>query len=104
MVVVKKKNGGERICIDLKPLNRCVVREHHPLLKVNDILGQLTGATVCSKLDANSEFWQVPLAGCLLLLLPRSKGTATINFFSAFRVLQSTINGECKRITLNDLY
>ena len=62
MVVVKKKNGGVRICIDLKPLNRCVLREHHPLPKVDAILGQLKGATVFSKLVANSGFWQVSLA------------------------------------------
>ena len=62
MVVVKKKNGGVRIYINLKPFNQCVLREHHPLLKVDDILGQLTGATVFSKVDANSGFWQVPLA------------------------------------------
>ena len=62
MVVVKMKNEGVRICMDLKPLNRCVLREHHPLLKIDDILGQLTGTTVFSKLDANSGFWQVPLA------------------------------------------
>ena len=62
MVVVKRKNGGVRICIDLKPFNQCVLRELYSLLKVDDILGQLTGATVFSKLDANSGFWQVPLA------------------------------------------
>ena len=62
MVVVKKKNGGVRICVDLKPLNRCVLKEHHPLPKVDDILGQLTGAIMFMKLDANSGFWQVPLA------------------------------------------
>ena len=62
MVVVNKKNGGVRICVDLKSLNRCVLREHHPLLKVDDILGQLTGATLFTKLDVNSGFWQVPLA------------------------------------------
>ena len=62
MVVVKKKNGGVRICVDLKPLNLFVLREHHPLPKVDDILGQLTGATMFSKLDVNSGFWEVPLA------------------------------------------
>ena len=61
-MVVVKKNGGVRICVNLKPLNRCILREHHPLPKVDEILGQLTGATVFSKLDANSGFWQVPLA------------------------------------------
>ena len=33
----------------------------HPLPKVDNILAQLAGATVFSKLDANSGFWQVPL-------------------------------------------
>ena len=61
-MVVVKKNGGVRIFVDLKPLNLCVLRELHPLPKVDDILGQLTGATVFSKLDVNSGFWQVPLA------------------------------------------
>ena len=74
MVVVK--NRGVRICIDLKPLNRCVLREHHPLPKVYDILGQLTGATVFSKLDANSGFWQVPLA---------EKSRLFITFITLFR-------------------
>ena len=68
MIVVKKKNGV-RICVNLKPLNRCVLREHHPLPKVDDILGQLIGAhngctssDMFSKLDAHNGFWVVPLA------------------------------------------
>ena len=30
MVVVIKKSGGVRICVNLQPLNKCVLREHHP--------------------------------------------------------------------------
>ena len=63
MVVVPKKNGSIRICVDLKPLNENVLRgEVHPLPRVDDILAQMTGAKVFSKLDANSGFWQIPLA------------------------------------------
>ena len=62
MVIVSKKSGGVRVCVDLKPLNRCVLREYHPLPKVDKVLAQLTGATMFSKLDANSGFWQVPLS------------------------------------------
>ena len=62
MVVVRKKSGGVRICVDLKPLNKCVLRERHPLPRVDDTLAQLTGATIFSKLDANSGFWQIPLS------------------------------------------
>ena len=62
MVVVPKKDGKVRICVDLKPLNASVKRETHPLPKVDDTLAQLSGAKVFSKLDANSGFWQIPLA------------------------------------------
>ena len=62
MVVVPKKEGSVRICVDLKPLNQSVFREVHPIPKVDDTLSQLAGATVFSKIDANSGFWQIPLA------------------------------------------
>ena len=62
MVVVPKKNGKVRICVDLKPLNENVLREVHPLPKVDETLAQLAGAKVFSKLDANCGFWQIPLA------------------------------------------
>ena len=56
MVVVPKKNGDIRICVDLKPLNSNVLREVHPLPTVDETLAQLCGACVFSKLDANSGF------------------------------------------------
>lgn len=62
MVVIPKKNGSVRICVDLKPLNESVLREVHPLPRVDDTLAQMSGAKVFSKLDANSGFWQIPLA------------------------------------------
>ena len=68
MVVAPKKSGAVRICIDLKPLNQSVLREVHPLPKVDDTLAQLTGARLFSKLDANSRFWQIPLAPASRLL------------------------------------
>ena len=62
MVVVPKKSGAVRICVDLKALNENVLRETHPIPKVDDTLAQLTEAAVFSKLDANSGFWQIPLS------------------------------------------
>ena len=62
MVVVPKKNGTIRIFVYLKPLNESVQREMHPFPAVDDTLAQLTGAKVFSTVDANSGFWQVPLA------------------------------------------
>jgi transposase InsO family protein len=68
MVVVPKKNCSIRICVDLKPLNVNVLREVHPLPSVDNILAQLSGAKIFSKLDANSGFWQVPLSANSRLL------------------------------------
>ena len=62
MVVVPKSSGQVRISVDLKHLNECVQREFHPLPRVEETLAQLAGAQVFTKLDANSGFWQIPLA------------------------------------------
>ena len=45
MVVVPKKSGAVRICVDLKPLNESVLREVHPIPKVDETLGKLAGAS-----------------------------------------------------------
>ena len=62
MVVAPKNNGDIRICVDFRPLNSSVLREVHPLPKVDETLALLTGARIFSKLDANSGFWQIPLS------------------------------------------
>ena len=67
MVIVPKKSGSVRICVDFRPLNKHVLREVHLLPKVDETLAQLTGAKVFSKLDANGGVWQIPLAGRKLL-------------------------------------
>ena len=62
MVVIPKPNGKVRMCVDLTKLNESVRLERHPLPSVDRVLAQLSGATIFSKLDANSGFWQVPLS------------------------------------------
>lgn len=61
MVVVRKKSGQVRICVDFRVLNESVLREVHPLPTVDETLAQMAGAAVFSKLDANCGFWQIPL-------------------------------------------
>jgi len=62
MAMVPKPSGSFHTCINLKPLNKGVMREVHPLPKVDINLAQLTGVKLFSKLDTISGFWQVPLA------------------------------------------
>ena len=62
MVVVQKKSGGVRICIDLKPLNDNILQEVYSMPHVDETLVLLAEAKVVSKLNANSWFWQILLA------------------------------------------
>lgn len=61
MVTVIKPNGKVRICKDPKDLYKAIQREHHPLKTIEEILPQMSGARVFSKLDATSGFWQCAL-------------------------------------------
>ena len=54
--------------MDLTRLNESVCRERHPIPAVEQTLAQLAGASVFTKLDANSGFWQIPLANESALL------------------------------------
>ena len=53
MVVVPKKAGPVRICVDFTKMNESVCREKFILPSVKHTLGMLAGATAFSKLDAN---------------------------------------------------
>ena len=62
-VVVPKPSSSIRMCVDLKPLNESVMREVHPLPKVDITLAQLTGAN-CSQnwtqiVDFGRYHWQI---------------------------------------------
>lgn len=61
-VIVMKKTGAVRLCIDYTRLNEAVQREYHPMPSTEELLGELNGAKVFSKLDANSGYWQMPLS------------------------------------------
>ena len=54
-----KEKQQNRICVDLKRLNRSGVRSKHILPVLEDVLAKLSGATVFSKLNASSGFWQI---------------------------------------------
>ncbi|XP_063370715.1 uncharacterized protein LOC134659037 [Cydia amplana] len=61
LVLVAKKNGGIRICLDPRELNVAVRRAHYQLPSLTELATRLRGATCFSVLDANSGFWVVQL-------------------------------------------
>jgi hypothetical protein len=56
MSVSKKKNGSIRICIDPRPLNLALKREHYPLPLMDDILPQLSNACKFSVCDLKDGY------------------------------------------------
>ena len=62
VVVVPKPNGDLRLCVDMRQANGAIVRQRHPILTVDEILHDLNGSTVFTKLDIKWAFHQVELS------------------------------------------
>ena len=61
LLVVMKPDGRVRICIDPKPLNVALKRNHYPLPVMDDFLPELQSAKIFSTVDAKDGFWHVCL-------------------------------------------
>ncbi|GFT76107.1 retrovirus-related Pol polyprotein from transposon 297 [Trichonephila clavipes] len=51
VLVVRKKDGSPRVCIDFRKLNRVLVKDHYPLPLIEDILDKLQDTRVFSTID-----------------------------------------------------
>ena len=59
LVVVRKKNGEIRLCVDFRNLNKCSKKDNYPLLKMEHLLQRVLGASFLSFLDGFSGYNQV---------------------------------------------
>jgi hypothetical protein len=51
VIFVPKKDGTQRLCMDYRALNEVNIKNKYLLLRVDDLLDQLRGACVFSKID-----------------------------------------------------
>ena len=61
IVPVPKPNGKTRLCLDMRRPNESIIREKHQIPKLEEILPQLTKATVFSKIDLKEGYHQIEL-------------------------------------------
>ena len=62
IVLVKKKDGQNRFCIDYRQLNHVTVKDSYPLPNIQDTFDALAGANYFCSLDLASGYWQVDMA------------------------------------------
>jgi hypothetical protein len=59
IIFVPKKNGKLRMCVDFRALNNATVKNRYPLPRIDELLDRLQGASVFTKLDLQSGYWQI---------------------------------------------
>ena len=62
VVVPKPSKPNEiRICVDMRSLNQAIIRERHVIPTIDDVVSDLNGCKVFSKIDLNQGYHQIPL-------------------------------------------
>ena len=61
VVLVRKKGGSLRFCIDLRKLNARTVKDAYSLPRIEDSLDSLNGSCIFTSIDLKAGYWQVEM-------------------------------------------
>jgi len=61
VVLVLKKDGTLKFCVEYKKVNALDESDAYPLPNITEILESLSGASIFSTLDLNSGYWHFPM-------------------------------------------
>ncbi|XP_041426543.1 uncharacterized protein LOC121396012 [Xenopus laevis] len=61
IVIVWKKNGSVRLCVDYRTLNRCTIPDQYTLPRIDEALDALHGSAWFSVMDLRSGYYQIPM-------------------------------------------
>ncbi|MCI26203.1 retrotransposon protein, partial [Trifolium medium] len=59
VLLVKKKDGKSRLCVDYRKLNNATIKNRYPLPRIDNLIDQLKDASVYSKIDLKSGYHQI---------------------------------------------
>jgi hypothetical protein len=61
IVIIKKKNGTNRFCVEYRKLNKVTIKDNYPVPLIEETLDSLKGLRFFTSLDLASGYWQVAL-------------------------------------------